>query len=127
MSLADQLKLEEQIQSFELKITSMTSSSDGVQVNATGTVQRYGKVFVTYNFSNNPAQENTGSFTGFGWGVTEDGVRNQAERRGVFVSNGLTGTVYSLDDMSDGNPNFCIEHWDLMKETISMQFSRVQA
>ena len=127
MSLADQFKLEEQIQSFELKITSMTSSSDGVQVNATGTVQRYGKVFVTYNFSNNPAQENTGSFTGFGWGVTDDGVRNQAERRGVFVSNGLTGTVYSLDDMSDGNPNFCIEHWDLMKETISMQFSRVQA
>jgi hypothetical protein len=127
MSLADQFKLEEQIQSFELKITSMTSSSDGVQVNATGTVQRYGKVFVTYNFSNNPAQQNTGSFTGFGWGVTEDGVRNQAERRGVFVSNGLTGTVYSLDDMSDGNPNFCIEHWDLMKETISMQFSRVQA
>ncbi len=127
MSLADQLKLEEQIQSFELRITSMTSSSDGVQVNATGTVQRYGKVFVTYNFSSNPAQENAGSFTGFGWGVTDDGVRNQAERRGVFVSNGLTGTVYSLDDMSDGNPNFCIEHWDLMKETISMQFSRVQA
>ena len=126
MSLADQFKLEEQTQSFELKITSMTSTSDGVQVNATGTVQRYGKVFVSYNFSNNPTQENMGLFRGFGWGITEDGVRNQAERRGVFVSNGLTGTVYSLDDMSDGNPNFCIAHWDLTKETISMQFSRVQ-
>ena len=34
MSLADQFKLEEQTQSFELKITSMTSTSDGVQVNA---------------------------------------------------------------------------------------------
>ena len=126
MSLADQFKLEEQTQSFELKITSMTSTSDGVQVNATGTVQRYGKVFVSYNISNNTTQENMGSFTGFGWGITEDGVRNQAERRGVFVSNGLTGTVYSLDDMSDGNPNFFIDHWDLTKEPNSMQFSRVQ-
>ena len=127
MSLADQLRLEDQISSFELKITSMTSSSEGLQVNASGTVERYGKVFLTYNFKNNPTQENTGSFTGFGWGVTEDGVRNQGERRGVFVSNGLTGTVYSLDDVSDGNPNFCIERWDLTKETITLQFSRIES
>ncbi|MBM62964.1 MAG: hypothetical protein CL484_08465 [Acidobacteria bacterium] len=126
MSLKDQLKLEDQINSFELKITSMTSSASGVQVNASGTVQRYGKVFLTYNFQNNPTQQETGSFTGFGWGVTEEGVRNQGERRGVFVSNGLTGTVYSLDDVSDGNPNFCIERWDLTNETITLQFSRIQ-
>ena len=126
MSLKDQLKLEDQINSFELKITSMTSSAAGVQVNASGTVQRYGKVFLTYNFQNNPTQQETGSFTGFGWGVTEEGVRNQGERRGVFVSNGLTGTVYSLDDVSDGNPNFCIERWDLTNETITLQFSRIQ-
>ncbi len=127
MSLADQLKLEDHINGFELKITSMTSSGEGIQVNATGTVERYGKVWLTYNFKNNPAQETTGSFTGFGWGITEAGVRNQGERRGVFVSDGLTGTVYSLDDVTDGNPNFCIERWDLTKETISMQFSRIQA
>ena len=42
MSLADQLKLEDNINKFEVKITSMTSSSDGVQVNATGTEARYG-------------------------------------------------------------------------------------
>ena len=127
MSLKDQLKLEDQINSFELKITSMTSSAAGVQVNASGTVQRYGKVFLTYNFQNNPTQQETGSFTGFGWGVTEEGARNQGERRGVFVSNGLTGTVYSLDDVSDGNPNFCIERWDLTNETITLQFSRIQS
>ena len=40
MSLADQLKLEDNINGFELKITSMISSSEGVQVNATGTVER---------------------------------------------------------------------------------------
>ena len=126
MSLADQLKLEDNINKFEVKITSMTSSSDGVQVNATGTVARYGKVWLTYNFKNNPTQETTGSFTGFGWGITEAGVRNQGERRGGYISDGLTGIVYSLDDVTDGNPNFCIERWALAKETISLQFSRIQ-
>ena len=47
-------------QSFEVKITSMTSSSDGVEVNVTG------------------------SFTGFGWGITEAGIRNKGERRGAM-------------------------------------------
>tara|TARA_A100001037_G_scaffold296110_2_gene316161 strand:+ start:247 stop:633 length:387 start_codon:yes stop_codon:yes gene_type:complete len=126
MSLSDQLALEDQVNSFELKITSMTSTKDGVQVNATGTVERYGKVFLTYNFTNNPTQDDTGSFIGFGWGITADGTRNQGERRGVFTSDGLVGTVYSLDDVTDGYPNFCIEKWDLMNETITMEFSRIQ-
>jgi hypothetical protein len=45
MSLADQLKLEDEINSFELKITSITQNPEGTQVNATGTVgatEKYG-------------------------------------------------------------------------------------
>ncbi|HIN89899.1 MAG TPA: hypothetical protein EYN04_04600, partial [Porticoccaceae bacterium] len=64
MSLADQLKLEDETNSFELKITSITQNPEGPQVNATGTVGRYGKVWLTYNFVPNPTQENMGSFVG---------------------------------------------------------------
>ena len=53
MSLADQLKPVDNINKFEVKITSMISSSDGVQVSETGKVERYGKVWLTYNFKNN--------------------------------------------------------------------------
>ena len=38
----------------------------------------------------------------------------------------LKGTVYSLDDVTDGIPNFCIEKWDLEKETIELSFSRIE-
>ena len=54
MSLADQLKLEDEISTFELKITSMTQTATGTQVNATGTVGRYGKVWLSYDFTPNP-------------------------------------------------------------------------
>jgi len=126
MSLADQLRLENETFSFELKITSMTQTEEGVQVNATGTVGRYGKVWLTYNFTANPKQEHMGSFIGFGRAITEEGVANEGKRRGVYVSDGLTGTVYSLDDVSDGAPNFCIERWDLANEKIELEFSRIE-
>ena len=51
MSLADQLRLENETFSFELKITSMTETEESVQANATGTVGRYGKVWLTYDFT----------------------------------------------------------------------------
>ena len=126
MSLREQLKLEDQTLSFELKITSITQSKDGTQVNATGTVGRYGKVWLTYDFTANPKQEHMGSFVGVGRAVTEDGVANEGQRRGVYLGDGLTGTVYSLDDVSDGTPNFCIEHWDVNAETIKLQFARIE-
>ena len=126
MSLAEQLKLEDEIFSFELKITSITQNPEGTQVNATGTVGRYGKVWLTYNFVPNPTQENMGSFVGIGRAITEDGVSNEGRRRGVYIGDGVKGTVYSLDDVSDGATNFCIEQWDLSKETIQLQFSAIE-
>ena len=126
MSLAEQLKLEDEIFSFELNITSITQNPEGTPVHATGTVGRYGKVWLTYNFVPNPTQEIMGSFVGIGRAVTEEGVSNEGRRRGVYVGDGVTGTVYSLDDVSDGTPNFCIEQWDLSKETIQLQFSRIE-
>ena len=71
-------------------------------------------------------QEHTGSFVGIGRAVTEDGQSNQGNRRGVYLGDGIKGIVYSLDDVTDGLPNFCIEKWDLEKETIEITFSRIQ-
>ena len=74
MSLANQMKLEDEISTFELKITSMTQTPDGTQVNATGTVGRYGKVWLSYDFTPNSEQEHMGSFVGIGRGLTPEGA-----------------------------------------------------
>ena len=72
MSLAEQLKLEGESFSFESEITSITQNPEGTQVNATGNVGRYGKVWLTYNFTPNPIQKNMGSFVGTGRAITEE-------------------------------------------------------
>ena len=126
MSLANKMKLEDEISTFELKITSMTQTPSGTQVNATGTVGRYGKVWLSYDFTPNSEQEHMGSFVGIGRGVTPEGAAAEGRRRGVYVGDGLKGTVYSLDDVTDGKPNFCIEKWDLENETIELSFSRIE-
>ena len=128
MSLAEQLKLEDETFTFELKFTTVTQTPEGTTVNATGKVGRYGKVWLTYNFSPNPNPENAhlGSFVGIGRAIADDGTQNEGQRRGVYVMDGLTATVYSLDDVTDGLPNFCIEHWDLAAETVTLNFSRIE-
>ena len=125
MSLINELNLEDESFTFDLKITSMTQHANGTQVNATGKAGRYGKVWLTYEFTPNPKQEHTGSFIGIGRAVSDEGVANEGQRRGVYVGDGLRGTVYSFDDVTDGAPNFCIEKWDLTNETIQMTFSRI--
>ena len=128
MSLAEQLKLEDETFTFELKITSITQTPEGTTVHSTGTVGRYGKVWLTYNFTpnSNPENAHMGSFVGIGRTVTDDGIQNEGQRRGVYVMDGLKAIVYSLDDVTDGLPNFCIEHWDLSSETVTANFSRIE-
>ena len=128
MSLAEQLKLEDETFTFELKFTTVSQTPEGTTVNATGTAGRYGKVWLTYNFSPNPNPEydHLGSFVGIGRAIADDGTQNEGQRRGVYVKDGLTATVYSLDDVTDGLPNFCIEHWDLAAETVTLNFSRIE-
>tara|TARA_B100001250_G_scaffold147499_1_gene126306 strand:- start:12 stop:401 length:390 start_codon:yes stop_codon:yes gene_type:complete len=128
MSLAEQLKLEDETFTFELKFTSVTQTPEGTTVDATGTAGRYGKVWLTYNFTPNPNPENShlGSFIGIGRAIADDGTQNEGQRRGVYIRDGLKATVYSLDDVTDGLPNFCIEHWDLSSETVTLNFSRIE-
>ncbi len=56
MMLINELNLEDESFTFELKITSMTQHANGTQVNATGKAGRYGKVWLTYEFTPNPKQ-----------------------------------------------------------------------
>ena len=128
MSLADQLKLEDETVTFELKITSITQTPEGTTVNSVGTAGRYGKVWLTYNFSpnSNPENAHMGSFVGIGRAVTDDGTQNEGQRRGVYVMDGLKATVYSLDDVTDGNQYLCLTEVNLIDDSLEMNFYSVK-
>ena len=84
------------------------------------------QVWLCYFFTRYPELVLSLSFVGIGRGLTPEGAAATGQRRGVYILNGLKGTVYSFDDVTDGAPNFCIENWDLEKETIKLSFSRIE-
>lgn len=126
MSVADKFKLEDETFSLEGKITSNTQTANGSTVNVTGKAGIYGKVYLTYNFAANPKADTQGSFTGIGRGLSDEGEANSATRGGVWTRNGHVITIYSLDDVTDGALNFCIETWDLGDDSVKIESSRVK-
>jgi len=111
-------------ESFTLsgKISSIELSDKGGVINVSAEAGRYGKVFLTYNVTLNPAVPNQGSFHGRGVGINDEGVRESGSRQGVFRREGTIMKFYSLDEVSDGIINYCETIIDLRNETVEMTF-----
>ena len=91
------------------KVTSIVLTDQGGVINVSSKAGRYGKVFLTYNLKrDNPNNDAQGSFSGRGVGISDDGNRNAGSRQGVWKREGNIITFHSLDDVTDGNRNFCI-------------------
>ena len=104
-------------------VTSISLTDQGGVINVSSKAGRYGKVFLTYNLRrDNPNFGSQGSFTGRGVGIADDGTRNSAPRHGVWKREGNIITFHSLDDVTDGNRNFCISKLNLTEETLEMTF-----
>ena len=110
-------------ESFSLsgKITSIELMDSGGVITVSSEAGRYGKVFLTYNVMLNSALPDQGSFTGRGVGFN-DGVRQSASRQGVFRREGATMKFWSLDEVTDGNMNYCETVMNLENETVEMTF-----
>ena len=105
------------------KVTSISLTDQGGVINVSSKAGRYGKVFLTYNLKiDNPNYTSQGSFIGRGVGIDDDGNRNSGSRQGVWKREGNIITFHSLDDVTDGNRNFCISKLNLTEETLEMTF-----
>ena len=110
-------------ESFTLsgKITSVELTNGGGTITVSSEAGRYGKVFLTYNVTLNPALPDQGYFSGRGVGFN-DGVRQAGSRQGLFRREGAIIKFWSLDDVTDGNMNYCETVMNLETETVEMTF-----
>jgi hypothetical protein len=110
-------------ESFSLsgKITSVELTDSGGTITVSSEAGRYGKVFLTYNVTLNSALPDQGYFSGRGVGFN-DGVRQAGSRQGVFRREGAILKFWSLDDVTDGNMNYCETVMDLETEKVEMTF-----
>ena len=85
------------------KVTNVSLGDEGACMNVTGHQSDYGIIYLTYNFKENPNHETQGSFHGKAVGIAGNGGKNVADLNGVWVRKEHELTMYSLDDVSDGN------------------------
>lgn len=110
-------------ESFTLKgkLTSVELTDDGGVITVASEGGRYGKVFLTYNVKLNPSLPNQGYFSGRGVGFNGE-IRQAGSRQGVFRREGSIMKFWSLDDVTDGNMNYCESTLNLVTEEFEMTF-----
>ncbi len=126
MSTSELIKFDGEILTFnDGKITSVTLTEEGGTVNVSGNQDIYGLIYLTYNLTLNPNVVTQGAFTGKALGYGPAGERNTASLSGVWVRKERNITLYSLDDVSDGNFHFARVELNLDEESAKINFSRM--
>jgi hypothetical protein len=83
----------------------MTVGENEVTVNASSAaadVGQYGKVYVSYTFTQNPYIPNSGTWKGHGRGMSPDGQLQAGILMGVWTRDGSVFNMKSVDSVTDG-------------------------
>lgn len=124
MDMNELFKFEGPTHRFEsAKISNVCLRDDGGTINITGHQSDYGLIYLTYNMKENPNHETQGTFSGRAVGLANSGEKNDAVLNGVWSRSGRTLTLYSLDDVSDGNLYFALIKVNLVEESAEISFS----
>lgn len=89
----------------KFKIDSVTVGENEVTVNASSAaadVGQYGKVYVSYTFTQNPYIPNSGTWKGHGRGMSPDGQLQAGILMGVWTRDGSVFNMKSVDSVTDG-------------------------
>ena len=89
----------------KFQIDSMTVGENEVTVNASSAaadVGQYGKVSVSYTFTQNPYIPNSGTWKGHGRGMSPDGQLQAGILMGVWTRDGSVFNMKSVDSVTDG-------------------------
>ena len=63
---------------------------------------QYGKVYLSYTLTSNPNIPNSGTWIGYGRGISPDGVLARGDLMGVWTMDGTKINVKSVDSVTDG-------------------------
>ena len=99
-------------------------TTDGVnyQISASGEAGPYGRVWLSYEFTDKQSNGESGEFTGFAW--TQNGEQfATATLQGVYRRKGAIFQMYSLDMVSDGVINIVSGEVDFVAKTMTFKVS----
>jgi len=107
------------------KITSVTAHEDGTSFNAeSDSAGQYGKVYLTYNLKSSNSSRNSGTWIGYGRGISPEGNLAIGNLMGVWTRDGSIISIKSLDEVTDGI-NFMQGTMDLISGEINVEVYKV--
>ncbi len=99
-------------------------TTDGVnyKISASGQAGPYGRVWLSYEFTDRQSNGDSGEFTSFAW--TQNGEQfATATLQGVYRRKGAIFQMYSLDMVSDGVINIVSGEVDFVAKTMTFKVS----
>ena len=94
------------------------------ELSASGDAGPYGRVYLSYVFTNKQDEPGYGEFTGHAWSQIEEDVVT-ATLQGVSKQEGKYFKLYTLDLVSNGKLNFAIGTVDLVEKTMNFRVGEI--
>jgi hypothetical protein len=102
-----------------------TTDGTNYKISATGEAGPYGRVWLSYEFTDKLGLGDSGEFTGFAW--TQNGEQfATATLQGVYRREGSIFKMYSLDMVSDGVINIVSGEADFVDKTMTFKASQLK-
>lgn len=95
-----------------------TMDGSNYQVAASGEAGEYGRVYLSYTFTNKLSLNEMGEFTGYAWTQSGEEVVT-ASLQGVWGKNGAVFDMYTFDAVSNGLINVATGEMDLVNRTMT--------
>ena len=110
----------------DFTIDSVTLGVDSNQVNVSGDVGGgYGRVYLSYIFTNKMETEDAGEFTGLAWSQAGENF-NRASLQGIWKRNGKIFELYTFDNVTDGKKTVAKGILDMVNKTLKFEASQFE-
>ena len=97
-----------------------TTDGTNYQVSASGDAGPYGRVYLSYEFTDKQDLGDRGEFTGHAWGQNGEEVFT-ATLQGVYVKQGVEFKMYTLDAVSNGKFTYAVGTLNFVEKTLSFE------
>ena len=89
-------------------------------MSASGDAGTYGRVYLSYIFTDKQQLGDRGEFTGHAWAQNGEEI-NTATLQGVYVKQGAVYKMYTLDTVSNGQFTYAVGTLNFVEKTLSFK------
>jgi hypothetical protein len=107
-----------------MQISTYTSDGKTYQVSASGEAGPYGRVYLSYEFTDKQDLGDRGEYTGHAWTQNGETIAT-ATLQGIYVKNGALFKLYGLNTLSDGKFHYAIGHVDFVAQTMTFKVADI--